>query len=49
MTLVIEIFVYREAWPTRGARAACFLIIIAGGPGRISIDHLIARHICRNF
>ncbi len=47
MTLVIEIFVYPDAWPTHGTWAVCFLVIIAGGPGRISIDHFIARHFLR--
>lgn len=45
MTLVIEIFVYPEAWPTHGVWATCFLILIARGPGIISIDHLIARRV----
>ena len=44
MTLVIEIFVYPDAWPTHGTWAVCFLVIIAGGPGRISLDHLISRY-----
>jgi putative oxidoreductase len=43
MTAVIEIFVYPDAWPTHGAWAACFLLIIARGPGVCSLDHLIAR------
>jgi putative oxidoreductase len=43
MTLVIEIFVYPDAWPTHGVWAACFLLVIARGPGLISLDHLIAR------
>lgn len=43
MTLVIEIFVYPDAWPTHGTWAACLLVVIARGPGRLSIDHLIAR------
>jgi putative oxidoreductase len=43
MTLVIEIFVYPDAWPTHGTWAACFLLLIARGPGRVSLDHLIAR------
>ncbi|MDI7860998.1 DoxX family protein [Rhizobiaceae bacterium n13] len=47
MTLVIEIFVYPDAWPTHGTWAVCFLVIIAGGPGRLSLDHLIARHFDR--
>ncbi len=42
MTLVIEVFVYPDAWPTHGTWAVCFLVIIAGGPGRVAIDHLIA-------
>jgi putative oxidoreductase len=43
MTLVIEIFVYPDAWPTHGTWAVCFLVIIAGGPGRLSLDYLLAR------
>ncbi|RXF68521.1 DoxX family protein [Hansschlegelia zhihuaiae] len=42
MTLVIEIFVYPDAWPTHGVWAACFLLVIARGPGVIALDHLIA-------
>ncbi len=44
MTLVIEIFVYPDAWPTHGTWAVCFLVIIAGGPGRLSLDYLISRY-----
>ncbi|WP_020180556.1 DoxX family protein [Methylopila sp. M107] len=43
MTLVIQIFVYPDAWPTHGTWAACFLLIIARGPGVVSLDHLIAK------
>jgi putative oxidoreductase len=43
MTLVIQIFVYPEAWPTHGTWAACFLILMAQGPGKLSLDHLIAQ------
>jgi putative oxidoreductase len=43
MTLVIEIFVYPDAWPTHGTWAACFLILMTQGPGKISLDHLIAQ------
>lgn len=43
MTLVIEIFVYPGAWPTHGTWAACFLILIARGPGNWSLDHLIGK------
>jgi putative oxidoreductase len=44
MTAVIEILVYPDAWPTHGVWATCFLLLIARGPGEVSIDHLIARH-----
>ena len=43
MTALIETFVYPGAWPTHGVWAACFLVVIARGPGSLSLDHLIAR------
>ena len=43
MTSIIEIFVYPDAWPTHGVWITCFLVIIARGPGMLSLDHLIAR------
>ena len=43
MTLVIEIFVYPDAWPTHGTWAACFLVLMTQGPGKVSLDHWIAR------
>ncbi len=43
MTLVIQIFVYPDAWPTHGTWAACLLILMTRGAGLISLDHLIAR------
>ena len=42
MTLVIEIFVYPDAWPTHGTWAVCLLFIAARRPGLLSIDALIA-------
>ena len=42
MTLVIQIFVYPGAWPTHGTWIACFMVLIAQGPGIVSLDHLIA-------
>jgi putative oxidoreductase len=44
MTAVIEIFVYPASWPIHGVWAACFVIIIARGPGVLAFDHLIARY-----
>ena len=43
MTLVIEIFVYPEAYVLHGLWATALLIIIARGPGVFSIDHLIRK------
>jgi putative oxidoreductase len=42
MTAVIEVFVYPAAWPTHGVWASCFLVVIARGPGWLSLDHLMA-------
>ena len=43
MTLVIQVFVYPDAYPTHGVWAAVLLYLMAKGPGAISIDHWIAR------
>ncbi len=43
MTAVIEIFVYPDAWPTHGVWATLFLLLIARGPGVVSLDALLAR------
>ncbi len=39
MTLVIQIFVYPEAYPTHGVWAAVLLYLMARGPGKVSVDH----------
>jgi putative oxidoreductase len=41
MTLVIEIFVYPDAWPTHLSWAAILMPLIARGGGRWSVDHLL--------
>lgn len=38
MTLVIEVFVYPDAWPTHLSWAALLLYLIARGGGAISLD-----------
>lgn len=43
MTLTIQIFVYPDAYPTHGVWATVLLILIARGPGVISIDHVLAK------
>lgn len=41
MTAVIQIFVYPDAWITHGLWAAPLLAVVAWGPGRWSVDHLV--------
>jgi putative oxidoreductase len=47
MTLVIEIFVYPDAWPTHGVWATCLLLVVARGPGVVSIDRLLPHRCAR--
>ncbi|MCU0955753.1 MAG: DoxX family protein [Hydrogenophaga sp.] len=45
MTLVIQVFVYPDAYATHGTWAAVLLYLMAHGPGKLSIDAWIAsRH-----
>ena len=41
MTLVIEIFVYPDAWPTHLSWAAILLLLVARGGGKWSIDRTL--------
>jgi putative oxidoreductase len=41
MTLVIQIFVFPDAWLTHGLWAICFLIVITKGPGVLSLDKIL--------
>ncbi|MEP7245661.1 MAG: DoxX family protein [Gammaproteobacteria bacterium] len=41
MTLVIEVFVYPDAWPTHLTWAAILLPLIACGAGKVSLDRLL--------
>ncbi len=43
MTLVIQTFVYPDAWVTHGLWAAVLLYLILRGPGRLSVDAWLAR------
>jgi len=45
MTLVIEVFVYPQAWPTHIQWAAMLLVLLARGPGKLSIDWLVRRKV----
>jgi putative oxidoreductase len=44
ITAVIQLFVYPSAWPTHLSWAALLLLVIAHGPGRLSLDHLLFRN-----
>lgn len=43
MTMVIQLFVYPDAYPTHGTWAAVLLYLMIHGPGKLSLDHWIAR------
>lgn len=43
MTLVIEVFVYPDAYPTHGVWATVLLVLAARGAGVLSVDHWLAR------
>lgn len=45
MTTVIQVFVYPQAWPTHLQWAAMLLVLLARGPGKISLDALIRRRV----
>lgn len=47
MTLVIEIFVYPDAWPTHLSWAGLLLPLIACGGGRVSVDRFLKRPTAR--
>lgn len=47
ITLVIQLFVYPSAYPTHGLWMALLLYLMARGPGRVSLDHVVARHYGR--
>ncbi|WP_418321173.1 DoxX family protein [Piscinibacter sakaiensis] len=43
MTLVIQLLVYPGAYATHGTWAAVLLYLMAAGPGKLSVDHLLAK------
>jgi len=43
MTITIQLFVYPDAYPTHGTWAAVLLFLVVHGPGKLSLDHWIAR------
>ena len=45
MTLVIEVFVYPQAWPTHIQWAAMLLVLLCRGPGAWSLDYALRRRL----
>ncbi len=43
MTTFIEVFVYPQAWPTHIQWAAMLVFLLFRGPGKLSLDEVIAR------
>ena len=41
ITAVIQLLVYPNAWPTHLGWAVLLLVIIAQGPGKLSLDHVL--------
>ena len=41
ITAVIQLLVYPGAWPTHLGWAVLLLVIIAQGPGKLSLDHVL--------
>lgn len=44
MTATIQLLVYPDAYPTHGVWAAVLLMLMAKGPGSLSLDCFIARY-----
>jgi len=45
MVLVIQVFVYPDAWPTHLSWAGPLLYLIGRGPGALSLDRLLGRQV----
>ncbi len=47
MIAVIQVFIYPEAWPTHIQWVAFLLLLVARGPGVLSLDALLARLLAK--
>jgi putative oxidoreductase len=48
MTLVIQLFVYPMSWPDHLVWLTLLLLLLARGPGVVSLDHLATRYFGRS-
>ena len=48
MTLVIQVFVYPQAWTEHLLWASLLVYLLTRGPGALSLDHLIERWVGTN-
>jgi putative oxidoreductase len=48
MTLFIQLFVYPTSWPDHLIWVALLLLLLARGPGAVSLDALLARKVGRD-
>jgi putative oxidoreductase len=47
MTLVIQVFVYPQAWTEHMLWASLLIYLLTRGPGVLSLDYLIERHFAK--
>jgi len=47
MIVVIQTFVYPQAWTEHLLWASILVLLLTRGPGEFSLDHLIERHLMR--
>jgi putative oxidoreductase len=45
LTATIQLFVYPENWPDHLLWASILTYVLSRGPGRLSVDHLVARRL----
>jgi putative oxidoreductase len=45
MILMIQIFVYPNAWPDHVLWGSVLIFLLTRGPGVLSVDHLIERYL----
>ena len=49
MITVIQVFVYPRAWPDHVLWGSILIFLLTRGPGALSLDHLIERHLAKRL